>query len=116
MTIINPSELYATAHEAGMAAGNACTPVPMTVVGQGKQWHVPDGVCGFASVRITPARGKLVSWLKANDIGYKSYQGGWCISCHEFGQSMTRKEAYTQAMAKVFRDAGLKAYSESRMD
>lgn len=80
--------------------------------------------CGFAGVRIRPARGKLVSWLKENDIGrVDSYAGGYYIPSWVFAdapgsmtQSMTLAEGVASAAANVLREAGLNAYSESRID
>lgn len=40
------------------------------------QWYP----CGFAWVNIFPARGPLVKYLKENNIGRKSFSGGWDIS------------------------------------
>lgn len=65
---------------------------------------------------IKPARGKFVQWLKANGKGHKSYYGGYDVWVGEFGQSMTRKEAYASAFTKVLREAGISAYAQSRMD
>ena len=74
------------------------------------------GVCGFAGVVIKPARGKFVSYLKKLGMGYKHYYGGWYVSVREFGQSLTRKEAYAEAFAKVLGEAGMRCYVDSRMD
>ena len=123
-----PATIYEQAHNAGMAAGNGCTPTPM-VVGQPttplgndidyskETYYVADGVCGFAWINIKPARGKFVKYLKDNDIGRKdSYYGGYTIWVSGFGQSMTRKENYARAFVKVLNENGLKAYAMSRMD
>ena len=76
-----------------------------------------DGVCGFAWVNIKPARGKFVKFLKDNNIGRKdSYYGGWTVWVSDFGQSVTRKENYARAFAKVLGDYGITAYSMSRLD
>ena len=72
--------------------------------------------CGFAGVVIKPARGKFVSYLKSLDMGYKHYYGGWYVSVREFGQSLTRKEAYAEAFAKVLSEVGMRCYVDSRMD
>ena len=123
-----PHTIYSEAHTKGMAAGNACTPTPM-VVGEPttplgddidytkETWLVNDGVCGFAWVNIKPARGGFVKFLKDNKIGRKdSYYGGWTIWVSEFGQSVTRKENYARAFAKVLGDNGITAYNMSRLD
>ena len=49
-------------------------------------------------------------------MGYKHYYGGWYVSVREFGQSMTRKEAYAEAFAKVLTEEGMSCYVDSRMD
>ena len=118
--------LYKQAHEAGMAAGNAAVPVPMVVTsGDGaltpglerKHWIVPEGVCGFASVVVHPATCSFARWYAKTHNERKAYGGGICVKwVGEFNQSMTRKEAYAHAFAEVLRAAGIKAYSQSRMD
>lgn len=119
--------LYAKAHAAGMAAGNACVPVPMQVVQRANPLDdsspvvkayepVMDGVCGFSSCVIRPATGGFVKWLKSNGIGYKNYHGGWAVPCHAFNQSLTRKEAYTSAFGKILATYGITSYPDSRID
>lgn len=104
------------AHEAGMAAGRACAPAPMVVVdADGGVYRVPDGVCGFAWVQLkgnTP----FGRWAKAIGVADKGYPTGLTIWVHEFGQSMTRKEAYARAYATVLRANGIDAHAASRMD
>ena len=123
-----PSEIYSEAHSAGMAAGHGCTPTPMVVgtpttplgddIDYSKDtYYVADGLCGFAWINIKPARGKFVTWLKKADIGRKdNYYGGYTIWVSEFGQSVTRKENYARAFAKVLGDNGITAYNMSRLD
>ena len=124
----NPaSALYAKAHAAGMAAGNACVPVPMVVLHRADPLNdnspvvkryapVMGGVCGFAWIKVRPARGSFYDYCKANGLGMKDYDGGWSIWAREFGQSMECKEAYAYAFAGVLNEAGIKAYPMSRMD
>lgn len=122
----SPEKLYAEAHAAGMAAGNALQPVPMLVEQHAsplddnspvvKQWVCNGGVCGFAWVKIKPARGKFVSFCKKHDIGYVSDYGGYEIWVSQFGQSIEKKEAYAHAFAAVLKKYGIKAYGQSRMD
>ena len=123
-----PQEIYTEAHSAGMAAGHGCTPTPMVVgtpttplgddIDYTKDtYYVADGLCGFAWINIKPARGKFVTWLKKADIGRKdNYYGGYTIWVSEFGQSVTRKENYARAFAKVLGDNGITAYNMSRLD
>lgn len=120
-------ELFDRAQAAGLAAGNAAVPTPMFVgspstplgddIDENKAvYFVPEGVCGFASVIIRPGTCAFARWLTKNDLAHKHYYGGVCIWIHEHGQSMTRKEAHAREMARIFRDAGIDAHCESRMD
>ena len=123
-----PATVYAEAHAAGMAAGNGCNPTPMVVgtpttplgndIDYSKEtYYVADGPCGFAWINIKPARGKLVKFLKDNNIGRKdSYYGGYTVWVSHFGQSLARKESYARAFANHLNENGIKAYSMSRMD
>lgn len=119
--------LWEAAYKAGLEAGNATVPVPMVVsqhanpLNDGspvvKQWYVPSGVCGFAWVKVNPGNSPFANWLKKNGKGRTdSYAGGVSVWIKEFGQSMEQKEAMAYAMAKVFNEAGVKAYGQSRMD
>ena len=118
--------LYSKAAEAGFAAAKATVPPVMVVrdadlfgnpIPGGARYEVPSGPCGFAWVTLRPANSAFANWLKKNGLGKKdSYAGGLKIWVSEFGQSMVKKEAYASAFAEVLRDAGLRAYSDSRMD
>jgi len=119
--------LFAKAHAAGTAAGETVTPTPMHVVQRANPFDdnspivkayapVMDGVCGFAYVTIRPGNGPCARWMRKTGRGYAGYYGGRTISVRYFGQSMTRKEAYAAAFAAVLKEAGIKAYSESRLD
>jgi len=127
MSKVACEKLLERAHLMGMDAGRRVGVTPMVVgtptelFGNEIDWdkstyHVSDGVCGFAGVVIKPARGKFVSYLKSLGMGYKHYYGGWYVSVREFGQSMTRKEAYADAFAKVLTEEGMSCYVDSRMD
>jgi hypothetical protein len=117
---------FKAAHEAGLAAGNANSPVPMVVQQHAnmmddsspvtQQWVVNDGVCGFAWVRLNPARGTIADMFK--ELGARpAYGGGLQLHCFDFNQSMSRKEAYCKAYAQVMRDRGYTGFSwSSRMD
>jgi hypothetical protein len=118
--------LYIQAHDAGNNAVTQTTVTPMIVSQHAnplddgsetiKQWYVEDGVCGFASVIIKPANSKFAKFLIANQLGRKAYGGGVCMSIKDFNQSLTKKEAYAYAFAKVLNDNGITAYVDSRMD
>ena len=121
-------ELYRAARDAGLAAAAACNPTPM-VVGHAKSLFsneidyakpvevVADGVCGFAWIIVKPGNSKFANWLKKEGYGRPdTYYGGVCVWVSEFNQSMQKKEAYARAFARVLGHAGIKAYSDSRMD
>ncbi len=128
MSKVHCEKLLERAHLMGMDAGRKVGVRPMvvgtptTLLGSDidyskKTYVVESGVCGFAGVVIKPARGKFVSYLKSIDMGYKHYYGGWYVSVRAFGQSLTRKEAYASAFARVLKDAGMEGvYVDSRMD
>ena len=119
-------ELFDKAHSAGMLAGGKHVPTPM-IVGEAKDlfsndidydkpvYHVPQGVCGFAWIVVTPGTGSFARWLMKNG-GHKNYYGGTGYFVHEFGQSMECKQQYAYAFASVLNDAGVNAHGESRMD
>ena len=116
---IKPNVLFTAAHIAGQVAADALTPRPMIVEDKanGKEYHIPDGVCGFAWVKIRPAKGKFVSWLKSAGIGSTdTYAGGYQIWISDYGQSMDKKYAYADAFAEYLRNNGIKALADSRMD
>ena len=121
------TSLWLKAKNAAMEAGKAANPPTMIVaeadvltgaaIPGGKRWEVPEGPCGFAWVKIRPANCAFAKWLKKMGYGRTdSYEGGLTVWISEFNQSMVRKEAAAYAMAKVFEDAGIRAYGMSRMD
>jgi len=118
--------IYIQAHNAGNNAVTQTTVTPMIVSQHANplddgsetinQWIVNDGVCGFANVIIKPATSKFAKFLVANQLGRKHYAGGVSMSIRDFNQSLTKKEAYAYAFAKVLNDNGITAYVDSRMD
>ncbi len=119
------SGLWSKAMAAGMAAGNAVSPVPMVVTQAdifGKpipgavRHFVSEGCCGFAWVVVRPGNSPFANWGKKQKLLSPNYGGGVKYWVGEFGQSMARKEAFADAMAKVLSEAGIKAYADSRMD
>lgn len=126
-------KLYEEADEAGRKAAEESKPVPMQVIQRENPLDdssaivkayepVEGGVCGFAWVNIRPGNHPFCNWLKKNDLARKdSYYGGVSIWVHEFEQSMTRKEAYAHAFAKVLNkafdnNAKFNAFGMSRID
>lgn len=120
--------LYARAVEAGRAAAEKCHPTPMLVgspstpLGNDIDFSQPtylvnDGACGFAWVIVRPGNSTFANWLKKQGHARPdSYYGGVNIWIGDYHQSMALKEAHARAMAEVFREAGVSAYSSSRMD
>lgn len=117
MTYTDFHDLFRQAELAGIAAGKAVSPEPMIIDGYDP---VAGGVCGFAWVNFKMKSGlarKFGRFLWENNLGRKDeYYGGLTIWISDHGQSMTRKEAHASALAKVLQEAGIDAYSASRMD
>lgn len=121
-------QIYAEAIEAGVRAGNNHNPTPMIVQQHANPLDdnspvvrtfepVMGGVCGFAWVNIKPGNSSFCRWLKSQGIvDHVSYYGGYDLWCSDFNQSMERKEAWADAIAKVLNSYGIKAHSMSRMD
>lgn len=113
--------LYLKAHDAGINAANNAVCQPMAVSYTDRNGNklteiVEDGPCGFGMVRIKPARGAFINYLKGADIGFKSSSGGWYMGSPLMTQSFARNAAYARAFAKVLMDAGLNAFAECRYD
>lgn len=119
-------ELMFKAHQAGRNAVANLTVRPM-VVGQAKDLfsneidysqpvhYVADGPCGFAWVSFkgnTP----FGRWAKKEGVAKPGYPTGLQIWIGDYNQSMQKKSAHADAMAKVLRDAGIAAYANERMD
>lgn len=126
--------IFGEACVAALDAFDNCRPTPM-VVGQstlfsneiipGTEEVVPDGPCGFAWIKIKPARGPFIKFLKENNIGGRDeYEGGYRISFHDIcptrsgSQSMMKKEAGTRAFVQTIKKyfPEMKISSHSRMD
>jgi hypothetical protein len=119
------ARIYKEAYAAGLQAGKEVG-VPKFVVGDAiglsneidysKKTYILEGLCGFAWVNISPARGAFVNYLKSIDAGDKGYYGGYEIWVKEFGQSVDRKSAFANAFAKVLNSYGINASVGSRLD
>lgn len=117
--------IYVEAYEAGLKAGNEVG-VPKFVVGDAiglsneidysKPTFIMDGLCGFAWVTISPARGAFVNYLKSRQVGSKGYYGGYEIWVREFGQSVDRKAAFAGAFRDVLAKYEINASVGSRLD
>ena len=118
-------DIYVEAYEAGLNAGKDVD-TPKFIIGDAiglsdeidfsKKTYVLDGLCGYAWVNISPARGAFVNYLKSREIGRKGYYGGYEISVREFGQSVDRKYAFAQAFAEVLGKYGIEAFAGNRLD
>ena len=119
------ARIYKEAYAAGLQAGKEVG-VPKFIVGDAiglsneidysKKTYVLEGLCGFAWVNVSPARGAFVNYLKSIDAGHKRYYGGYEIWIREFGQSVDRKSAFAGAFAKVLNSYGINASAGSRLD
>jgi len=117
--------IYVEAYEAGLKAGKDAD-TPKFIVGDAiglsdeidfsKKTYILDGLCGFAWVNISPARGAFVNYLKSREVGSKGYYGGYEIWVREFGQSVDRKTAFARAFADVLNKYGINASIGSRLD
>lgn len=79
--------------------------------------------CGFAWVVIKPARGKFVSFLKRNDIGFPGVYSGYQFSPdvnfppnNPIWQSLDLKYLAAQAYAYELVREGISATATSRAD
>ena len=119
--------MWAAAHKAGMAAAKRLTPTPMVVTERAvpfddnspikRQWHVPDGVCGFAWVVVRPGTSAFARWAKKHKDARRNYYGGMTVKwVGEFNQSYEKKFAYARAFAEVLREAGINATPGGRLD
>ena len=82
-----------------------------------KEYYEPEGMCGFAWVKIRPGNSSFAKWLVKNKLARSAYGGGVDIWISGFNQSVERKEACARAMAEVLRnELGVNAYADSRLD
>ena len=134
MSGVDWESVWAEAQDAAAVAAEACVPRPMVVgdaIGLSDEidyskptYYVAGGVCGFAGVKIRPARGKLVSELKKKGIGRRDdYAGGYYVSSYDLFrpagalvQSYEINCAIAGAAAEVLRSYGVDAHVESRLD
>ena len=122
MTDAECAQLAERADRAGIAARDAVTPTPMIVDEHANPLDdnspvvrrdiVPSGPFGSAWVTLY-GTGSFARWARKN--GWRSAYGGG-IQKYLTIASIERQEAYAGAYAQVLRDAGLRAYSGSRMD
>lgn len=119
LTKLECKRIYDEASAAGRKAGDSAYVRPMVVTNRetNESYYIEDGVCGFAEVHITEARGAFVSWCKENDLGWKAYGSGYDLKIDGgYNQSLQRKEAFCSAFAAVLNSYGIDCRMTSRMD
>lgn len=102
---------YAEAETAGIEAANHANIVPMVVSGMDANgnsmaWKVNGGVCGYAYVTLRPATTSFARWLVKEHGWRKAYEGGISLMVSDYNQSMGRKAAHAEAMAKSLKGKG----------
>lgn len=109
-------EKYAEEHALYLKAKQAAIEAARQKIAENPgQWYP----CGFAGVKISPARGKFVKLLKELNVGYTdSFNGGYYVNdpAHLSTQWMDAKLAGARAFAKVLQESGIKAHAESMID
>lgn len=103
------------ASAAGNAAFDAAVPEPMTVTDGKRDWHVSEGVCGFAWVRIA-GNTPFGRYCKKAGIARPAYGGGLSIYPSRCSQSLDRNTAWASAFARVLQAHGVRADAVSRID
>jgi hypothetical protein len=85
-----------------------------TIEANPNQWYP----CGFAWVRIKPARGAFVDFLKKIDAGYTSEDGGYVVHNPSGHHTMWMDAKYDGACAcaAVLREHGINATAEQMID
>jgi hypothetical protein len=85
-----------------------------------QQWHVPQGVCGFAWISVRPGNCGFAHWLKKQGLSKgRAYGGGVQIWVSQYGQSYELKMAYAQAAADVLKaelGGKVRVYASGRLD
>ncbi len=128
------------AFKAGNKALEECTPRPMVVCQHQDplndssaithQWHVPDGVCGFAWVvisRITESNKKFIADLKKlglcadnknpnRDAPIQPRTRGYSYWVSEGNQSMGKKEAFAKGMCAELEKHNIDCHWGSNID
>ena len=74
-------------------------------------------VCGFAWVNIKPGNSAFARWMKEQNLARTdSYFGGVSMSVSDFNQSVSLKETFAYAFARVLNENGIQAFAHSRLD
>ena len=120
------SELYNHARKVGYAAGKEHEPTPKLFrrfMAHGdftgsveNEWQASDGALGIAWIVIRPGNCPFGNWLKRNKKGGVGFKNTIHIIISDHAQSYECKIKHAEAMASIFREAGINAYSHSRLD
>lgn len=117
-----PQEIFAAASAAATAAIREYV----------EQYGEAPYNCGFAWVRVKPARGEFIKWCKAQgderQYGSAHWESGWCfwgpgdwpssedMGFQVYGQDMDAKAAGARAFARVLEENGIHAEVGTRLD
>ena len=110
------AELWEDACKQGDECASNHTPQTMIVSSYTTQWVEPEGVCGFAEIRLPKGNTSFAHWAKKNAGFSKHYYGGLYYWVSGYGQSMERKEAFARKACEVLKEGGIDCYATSRMD
>jgi len=120
------ADIWQAALDAGWEAATQCQPTPMivgtpttplgdTIDDTKPVYYVPEGVCGFATVR-TKGNTAFGRWAKKEGYMRPGYPTGLMFSVRAGNQSLEIKEAFARAFVAVLTAQGIDAWYESRMD
>ncbi len=116
---MTPEQIWEEAEAHALASARACVPEPMVVTSrtatEQKIYYVPQGVCGFASIRFA-GNTAFGRWAKRVGHATPAYGGGLAVHVREGGQSYEIKDAYARSFAAVLKIHGIKARVESYLD
>jgi len=116
---MTPEQIWEEAEAHALASARACVPEPMVVTSrtatEQKIYYVPQGVCGFASIRFA-GNTAFGRWAKRVGHATPAYGGGLFVHVREGGQSYEIKCAYARAFAGVLNDNDIEARVESHLD
>lgn len=118
---IDYKSIYELACAKGNEAAQNCPPAPV-VDNLGN--HTSQGACGFGIIWFPDERSGTVKWLRNNNIGSRSYRGGWEIWFNPVPkndswwgvQSIEPKYAYARAFVEAYKTHGIECYEACRMD
>lgn len=112
--------LYLALNE-GQRAAEACVPEPVQFRTGNTVYPVcTEGLCGFAWVTIKPATTPFARWLKKQESDdyriHRGCYGGLELWPSLHTQSIARKKAWADAVAKRLKAADVNAVAGDRLD